>query len=197
MLFRSTVDPGAPLGAQTLHLQLLLAEVPVAYLSVPLRVERSNMATALAVPVVDTPRLLPRHLWVCHSADDTPLMSERLLALRRWAPTLSLHVDSVHAAPAERERALAATDALLICWSRACVTDPEVIRQLGLVWQRLGPEAVLPMPLDDPEAVWPPHEFAESPWLERYRMAWAALAPAVSPPGTDEAETEAGAPTRW
>ena len=51
---------------------------------------------------------------------------------------------------------------------------------------------MLPLPLADPEAVWPPQEFSEGQWLERYRMAWAALAPPLEPLLADEPETDVG-----
>lgn len=190
--FNVSVNPGTPMGPQTLHLQVLLAGLPLAYLSLPLRIERANMATALAVPVVESPRPLPRSLWVAVSSADAADMAARVSQALAVAPGLRLQAGDALQSPADRERALSACDAMLLCWSLAAVTDAEVIRTLRQGWSRLGPEAVLPMPLADPEAVWPPQEFSEGQWLERYRMAWAALAPPLEPLPADEPETEVG-----
>ncbi|MBQ0946549.1 hypothetical protein KAK07_24675 [Ideonella sp. 4Y16] len=190
--FNVSVNPGTPMGPQTLHLQVLLAGLPLAYLSLPLRIERANMATALAVPVVEPPRPLPRSLWVAVASADASAVAERVSQALAQAPGLRLQAGDAMHTVAERERALAACDAMLLCWSMAAVTDAEVIRTLRHGWSRLGPEAVLPMPLADPEAVWPPQEFSEGLWLERYRMAWAALAPPLELQLADEPETEVG-----
>lgn len=190
--FNVSVNPGTPMGPQTLHLQVLLAGLPLAYLSLPLRIERTNMATALAVPVVEPPRPLPRSLWVAVATPDAAVVAERVSLALVQAPGLRLQGGDMMQGPAERERALASCDAMLLCWSLAAVTDAEIIRTLRHGWSRLGPEAVLPMPLADPEAVWPPQEFSEGQWLERYRMAWAALAPPLEPLLADGPETELG-----
>ncbi|MBQ0960358.1 hypothetical protein KAK06_15490 [Ideonella sp. 4Y11] len=190
--FNVSVNPGTPMGPQTLHLQVLLAGLPLAYLSLPLRIERANMATALAVPVVELPRPLPRSLWVAVATADAATVAERVSQALAQAPGLRLRAGDAMHTVAERERAMAACDAMLLCWSLAAVTDAEVIRMLRHGWSRLGPEAVLPMPLADPEAVWPPQEFSEGQWLERYRMAWAALAPPLELQLADEPETEVG-----
>jgi hypothetical protein len=190
--FNVSVNPGTPMGPQTLHLQVLLAGLPVAYLSLPLRIERANVATALAVPVVESPRPLPRSLWVAVAAPDAAAVAQQVSEALAHAPGLRLQAGDAMQTPADRERAMSTCDAMLLCWSMAAVTDAEVIRTLRQGWARLGPEAVLPMPLADPEAVWPPQEFSEGQWLERYRMAWAALAPPLEPMSADEPETEVG-----
>ena len=88
------------------------------------------MATALAVPVVEAPRPLPRSLWVAVAASDAAAVAERVSQALLQAPGLRLQAGDVLQGAAERERALAACDAMLLCWSLAAVTDSEVIRTL-------------------------------------------------------------------
>lgn len=167
--FSVAVARGIPDGPRRLHFQLLLAGVPMAGLTLTLRVEPPNVATALAVPRAEAPQRLPRRLWLASVDADRAALARRLEAARHWAPGL----DWVRGADAPADGPVEG-DALLLCWSRAAADDPGVVRALQQAWSAEPPLPVLPLPLHDPEALPPPPGSGE-PWLERLHSLWPEL----------------------
>jgi predicted component of type VI protein secretion system len=160
-----------------LTFHVLLAGVPMA--CIPLHVEREVGDS----PVAQHVRPAPSSAFASYASADAPSVGLCLSALTRWAPGLAIFQDCLDLRPGEAfkpqlERRIAESEAFLLFWSRRAAASPWVRWELDVARRGKAPDALVPMPLEDPALAPPPPDLADRHWRDRFmmaRQAWAHL----------------------
>ena len=153
----------APRDAVVLRFQVLVADVPVAY--VPMRVSLGGAPATSQTHRVQG--ALPGSAFASYSSRDAEPVTQRLSTLSRWAPGLDIFQDCLDLTPGETFKPQSSTqiagrDVFILFWSRQAAMSPWVRWEYTTALQRKGLAAILPMPLEDPAIAPPPPELARS-----------------------------------
>ncbi|MFO1326141.1 MAG: TIR domain-containing protein [Rubrivivax sp.] len=172
------VQPASP-APQRIELvfHVLLAGVPMGLL--PLVVDGAS--ADVAAPAERPPRSAPSSAFASYASADADAVGLCLSALAHWAPALAIFQDCLDLRPGEAfkpqlERRIADADAFLLFWSRRAAASPWVRWELDTARRGKAPQALIPMPLEDPAIAPPPPELADRQWRDRFMVARYGLA---------------------
>lgn len=166
--------------------------IAVASFSVPLEISSGAAADAPAREVA-----APRSVFASYASKDAAEVAARLSTLTRWAPALDIFQDCLDLKPGEAFKPqlagqIAGRDAFLLFWSRHAAASSWVRWEIDTALANKPPQAILPMPLEDPALAPPPPELAALHFRDRFLLAGYAAqgieaaraqTPAATPPG--------------
>lgn len=166
-------------AAVELSFHVMLAGVPMGLL--PLTVELERAAPGPSVAATPASRASPSSAFASYASADAVAVGLCLSALSHWAPALAIFQDCLDLRPGEAfkpqlERHIASADAFLLFWSRRAAASPWVRWELDTARRGKAPEALIPMPLEDPAIAPPPPELADRHWRDRFMVARYGLA---------------------
>ena len=172
------VQPAPPEARRIeLTFHVMLAGVPMGL--VPLVLE--GAAGDGRRPGAWPPRRAPSSAFASYAMADAEAVGLCLSSLAHWAPALAIFRDCLDLRPGEAfkpqlERHIAGADAFLLFWSRRAAASPSVRWELATARRGKDPQALIPMPLEDPAIAPPPPELADRQWRDRFRVARHGLA---------------------
>jgi hypothetical protein len=181
--------PGVGLG-----FHVLLAGVPMAW--IPLQVAWGGEPP----PAAPRRQPAPASAFASYASADAQAVGLCLSALARWAPDLAIFQDCLDLRPGEAYKPqlaqrIADAEAFLLFWSRRAAASPWVRWELDTACRDKPPEALIPMPLEDPAVAPPPPELADRHWRDRFmvaRQAWAHVQDQLPAIGAQEFRTVSG-----
>lgn len=176
--FDVQVDADAPAGRLALWCHVALAGVTM--LEIPLRVAvlaggPAPVAGAVATAATDgLPS--PRSAFASYSSKDASLVTQRLSTLVRWAPGLDIFQDCLDLQPnaafqPQLAEQIRRRDVFLLFWSRHAAASPWVGWELDTARQAKPPQAIVPMPLEDPAIAPPPPGLETLHLRDRFLLA--------------------------
>jgi len=196
--FDVQVDAATPPGGVALWCHVAVAGVPMA--AIPLRVAvRAAGAPAAAAgpgaPVLAASAVpAPRSAFASYASADAPIVTQRLSTLARWTPGLDIFQDCLDLQPnaafqPQLAEQIARRDVFLLFWSRRAAASKWVAWEIDTARHAKPPEAIVPMPLEDPAIAQPPPWLSAEHLRDRFLVAGYALqrirdeAAAPPPPG--------------
>jgi hypothetical protein len=122
----------------------------------------------------------PASVFASYSSKDAEPVAHRLSTLTRWAPSLDIFQDCLDLTPNEAFKPqlaeqIALRDVFILFWSRNAAASPWVQWEYQTARQQKAPEAIMPMPLEDPSIAPPPAELGELHFRDRFLVAWYGL----------------------
>jgi len=115
-----------------------------------------------------------------YASKDASTVSQRLSTLQRWSPNLDIFQDCLDLRPnaafqPQLEAQIRARDVFLLFWSRNAAASPWVRWEYQTACETKNLNAILSMPLEDPELAPPPAELADRHLRDRFMVAAYAL----------------------
>ena len=167
--FSVTVEPGAAKAGVNLMFEISLDGVPISFVTVHVK----TAADARATQISDYSA--PGSAFASYASEDAEVVGHKLSTLARWAPSLDIFQDCLDLTPNKSfKRRLAEEierrDVFLLFWSRNAANSQWVRWEYGTARDKKGMDAILPMPLEDPQIAPPPKEFSQAHMRDRFML---------------------------
>jgi hypothetical protein len=161
----------------SLAFETFVAGVPVAFL--PMNVTVATRPAPLVAQ--EAQASLPSTVFASYSSKDAQSVTQRLSTLVRWSPGLDIFQDCLDLQPnklfqPQIKVEISRRDVFLLFWSRNAAASQWVQWEYRTARDTRGPDAILPMPLEDPAIAPPPADLDDRHFRDRFMLAGYGLA---------------------